>query len=380
MRRNTLFTVILSLAVAALIVAQNALPAPAAPAASFLEGMPRLDGVRIYFSESEGEPSRFDRSPAGLSRFAGLIELLGADLYTLEWRTGIPADADLVVLAGPTADLKGEQIAWLWAYLQEGGHLLLLADPGVGANVKGFPGKSGLFTLLWTDMGLRARDDLLVAPTGQTTSAVPPGVRPKPNEPTPTPLPPVEVPVLTWLLNTSDLNTLHPMAANARGEVALWGARSIEIDGSPRESQVTPLLYAASEFYGETEFVTYQQSGFVEYNIDKDTAPGHLALGAAVEHIVTGTRVVLIGDREVAVNGFGLESSPPYSASFLYPGNARFLMSAVAWLVGADMTILQGREFPTPGPTVTPTITPSPTPALTATPVETPTPVEGGAS
>ena len=75
----------------------------------------------------------------GLSRLAGLLELQGAELYTLEWRTGIPFDADLIIIAGPRSVLNAEQTAWLWAYLQDGGRLLLIADPviGQGKNATG---------------------------------------------------------------------------------------------------------------------------------------------------------------------------------------------------------------------------------------------------
>jgi hypothetical protein len=88
-----------------------------------------------------------------------------------------------------------------------------------------------------------------------------------------------------------------------------------------------------------------------------------------MENIATGTRVVVIGDREFATNGGGLQTSPPYSASFLYPDNPRFLVNAVAWLLDVESNASQ-LTFPTPGPTATPTTTPSPTPPpdLIATP------------
>lgn len=98
----------------------SALPPNRVQAGTALQGVPRLDGKNIYFSEAFGEASRFDRGPTGLSRFAGLLRLLGANLYTLEWRTGIPADADLLVIAGPLTDIGPDQTAWLWAYLQNG--------------------------------------------------------------------------------------------------------------------------------------------------------------------------------------------------------------------------------------------------------------------
>src|SRR5215207_11289341 len=130
-------------------------------ASAMIQDVQRLDGINIYFTEAAKEPSRFDRSNAGLSRFAGLLSLLGANLYTLEWRTGFPTDADLIVIAGPTDDLLPDQIARLWSYINNDGHILLLADPVIG-TVKAFPANSGLFQLMWTDMGLRARADVVL--------------------------------------------------------------------------------------------------------------------------------------------------------------------------------------------------------------------------
>ena len=42
-------------------------------AANLLQDAPSLDGYKIYFTEANGEASRFDRSAEGLSRFAGLL-------------------------------------------------------------------------------------------------------------------------------------------------------------------------------------------------------------------------------------------------------------------------------------------------------------------
>jgi len=92
MRPKILFGLICALLLAALVGA-SALPPNRVQAGTALQGVPRLDGKNIYFSEAFGEASRFDRGPTGLSRFAGLLRLLGANLYTLEWRTGIAAVA-----------------------------------------------------------------------------------------------------------------------------------------------------------------------------------------------------------------------------------------------------------------------------------------------
>ncbi len=367
MRRRTPLAATVVLLLVVLLAAASFSPVSRVSADKLLQDATSLSGHKIYFSESLGEASRFDRSAAGLSRLAGLVDLLGADLFTLEWRTGIPADADLLVIAGPTTDLSPEQVAWLWAYLQNGGKLLLIADPPPN---KALPATKGLFQLMWADMGLRGRDDL-VAAEGELRPVIPPPAKVERDQPTPTPLPPVEMPALITHFRAGTINTFHPIAAGFEGELAFFGARSLEIDAAPRQSQVTPVVYTTSDFYGEADVATYQQYAYAEYNIGTDTTRGMLALVAAMENIATGTRIVLIGDRDFVTNGGGFQTSPPYSGAFLYPGNVNFALNVVAWLLDAE-SLAGAIAFPEPGPTATPTITPSPTPLPepTATPAQ----------
>ena len=146
MRHRKLTSLIFLALAAALLLATGAFerPAPPASAAPLLQGVPRLDGARIYFSEANGAASRFDRGPQGLSRFAGLLRLLGAELYTLEWHRVIPADADLVIIAGPAQDLTAEQVSRLWLYISDGGRVLLLANP-TALGSRAFNMRTGLF-------------------------------------------------------------------------------------------------------------------------------------------------------------------------------------------------------------------------------------------
>src|SRR4051794_9888337 len=141
-----------------------------------LQNVPRLDGMKVYFTEASGEASRFDRTDLGLSRFAGLLSQLGANLFTLEWRTGFPTDADLIVIAGPVADLAPDQIARLWAYMNNKGRVLLLTNPVGDNKTVALSTKSGLFSLMWADMGLHARDDVIALEGTQPIYATPEAV------------------------------------------------------------------------------------------------------------------------------------------------------------------------------------------------------------
>ncbi|MBI5957844.1 MAG: hypothetical protein HY866_03855 [Chloroflexi bacterium] len=368
MRRKVLLMGLTFILLVGLITAASLKPVSTAQADNLLQDVPRLDGYQVYFTEAAGEASRFDRSSVGLSRLAGLIELLGADLYTLEWRNGIPAEADLLVIAGPINDITPEQTAWLWDYLQGGGRLLVLAEPAVAPS-KAFKSNAGLFQLMWDDMGLRVRDDVVVTESGEVRPVVPPTPRPKEGQPTPAPGPAEDTPILISNILATSINSLHPTTQGLEIGLNFFGTRSIEVDTTPREVQVTPLVYSDSQYYGEKDFVTYLQTGYVQFNIDTDTTRTNLVLAAAMDNIVNGGRIMLIGDRDFATNGGGLQTSPSYSASFMYPDNVRFLVNTVAWLLDAE-SIAGEIAFPTPAPTATPTTTPSPTPLPepTATP------------
>jgi hypothetical protein len=144
---------LMSLWIIALLLLAGTLPSASVQAEGLLQGVPRLEGFKIYFTEANGEPSRFDRNEGGLSRFAGLLWDLGATLETLDWRSSIPEDADLIIIPGPSDDITPDQIARLWSYLETNASLLLMVDPlgGTGRRVTGVQSGSGLFELTWSD-------------------------------------------------------------------------------------------------------------------------------------------------------------------------------------------------------------------------------------
>lgn len=327
---------------------------PAHSASAMLQDVPRLDGINIYFTEAGAEASRFDRLDPGISRFAGLLTELGANLYTLEWRTGFPTDADLIVIAGPNADLAPEQIARLWSYVNNNGRLLLLANPIVDP-VRALPVASGLFQLMWGDMGIRARADVVVTEAGSLPAESAEGEAPA-----------AETAALIANFATANLAP-HPVTSGLSGPLHFFTARSLEVDSAIQGFTTTVLATSDSNFYGEAAYAAYLTSGTVEFNIGVDTTRGSLPLAAAFENPATGTRIVVVGDREFATNGGGLQVSPPGSAAFVYPDNARFMLNAVTWLLDRPPVVI---DFPSPGPTSTPTMVPTltPTPAPTAEP------------
>lgn len=356
--RHAVLVAFAGLLIVALLVGINAPAATPVQAHDVLQGMPRLDGMKIYFTESGEEASRFDRSPEGLSRLAGLLEMLGADLHTLEWRNGIPTDADLVIIAGPKKDLTGDQAAWLWSYLQDGeGRLLLLAEPQTPTS-KALSRNAPLMDLMWVDFGITAENEV-VAQLGDVRTIVPTPRPVRGDDPTNTPAPPFESPALITDFVTGNLAEAHPITNRLSDELAFFTARPLAVDATLREAEAMVLAFSDTAFYGETSYNEYLSTNAVAYNVEEDAPPGSLPLAVAYDNPVLNTRIVMVGDGDFARNGTGFQTSPPYSASFLYPGNVRFMLNAVTWLLDVETVDL---TFPTPGPTTTPTTTPTSTP------------------
>lgn len=338
--------------------------------------LPDLSGARIYFSEVHDEASRFDRTDSGISRFAGLLELAGAELRTLEWRNGIPEDADLIILSAPGSELELANVARLWVYIQNGGKVLLVADPlddrgRIGRILEG----EGLMALTSTSMNLSTRNDMIVQQNGTQFIDV------------------VEydnddnivldfsgdVPILQTDFMTQSVNPAHPITSNLSDETTQTnsppnltglqfdGARSIEIFGIG--TNTTPLIFVDNaDLYAESNYERYLENGYSDYNTEEDLPYNSLILAAAFEEINGDSRFVIIGDGDFILNGGGLETWPSYSGSFVYPLNAQFLMRSVAWLLDRQPTVM---TLPTPAATATATATPLPTTTPTVMPTAT---------
>jgi hypothetical protein len=157
------------------------------------------------------------------------------------------------------------------------------------------------------------------------------------------------------------VNPDHAITSAIDGDLAFFGARSIDLDNFAITDDVVvePLVFTDSLYYGETEYNAYLETGIVEYNVGVDTGRGTLPLAAAITMVDNSARMILIGDRDFMINGKGFQTSPSFTDSFVFPGNVNFLLQATSWLLETEVEIV---EFPTPGATNTPTLAPSPTP------------------
>lgn len=92
---------------------------------------------KAYFTIGHGERLTFPKAgdPPGMKDFAEALKSLNYEVENLGiqqgFSNGVPEDATLVVVAGPTSGFVEAEVNALIAYIQRGGSLILLFDPEI---------------------------------------------------------------------------------------------------------------------------------------------------------------------------------------------------------------------------------------------------------
>ena len=211
---------------------------------------------KVLFTTGHGEIRLDDLSPSGLG---ALAQRLRDDNFEVEeWaslgRAAVPADIDLVVIAGPTSTFVPPEVETFDRYLAAGGRMLVLLDP--------VPARTGSGELLATGLepwlagwGLDVGNDVVVDPSN--------------------PLPFFG----SETLFVTDYGS-HPITRSVREgglPVLISLARSVGAGTVPDGYGSTVLMRTSSEGWGETDISTAE----IERG-DEDLA-GPVPLGVVIE-------------------------------------------------------------------------------------------------
>ncbi|HWP35133.1 MAG TPA: GldG family protein, partial [Thermodesulfobacteriota bacterium] len=114
----------------------------------------------VYVTTGHGERQLDETAERGLSRLKAALEDAGYKVAPLNLATAaaVPDDADVLVVAGPRADLLEPEAERLRRYLERGGHLLVLAD--VDVPQAPLPRLAGILK----GYGIELRDAVLIEP------------------------------------------------------------------------------------------------------------------------------------------------------------------------------------------------------------------------
>ena len=273
---------------------------------------------KIYFTQGHGEKDTASADQA--TGYNGITTALTSsnfvvDKLVLAQQDAVPADADMVIIAGPKTDFLAPEIDALKKYLARGGKLFVMLDPVVKPDQ---PQPTALIALL-KDWGITADNDVVLDVSGMGKLAL--GTD-------------ASVPVAANYPS-------HPITDNFNLLTGYPLARSMTpVEGGVNGHTAQRLVETSAKSWGETDIKSLSSGGAKP---DDSDIKGPVSVAAAVSGAVTTppdaakpaaddkkpeTRIVAFGDSDFASNGWlGL------------PGNRDLFLNAVNWLAQQENLI-----------------------------------------
>ena len=247
---------------------------------------------KVYFVQGHGEK---DTESSDRTGYSGVKTALEGDNYevakvVLAQEKDVPADAAVVVLAGPKTDLLQPEADMIERFLKKGGHVLVLTDPP-GDTDPPTPVTDSLLKA-WA---FQAGKDVVVDASGMGqligTDASVPVVASYPSHP---------------ITDRFNVITAYPLA------------RSITpiLPASNGRAAVT-FIQTGARSWAEAD-MNQLKSGKVELNADKGDKPGPVSIGA-----VTATNAVDVPKPDPAKTA-GANQSPTPESRFVTIGDSDF--------------------------------------------------------
>lgn len=277
---------------------------------------------KVYFVQGHGEKDT--TSSDERTGYNGIAQAMTRDNFTVEklalaTQTDVPADADVVVIAGPTVDYLPQEVAALERYVDRGGKVMALLDPAETAAARALTNLSG-FLQKW---GFSAGGDVVLDLVGQATVGSP------------------EIPVVAAY-------PPHPIVDTLNVITAFPAAQSVIPATSGRMPQT--FLETSPQSFAKKDVSVLATGGQIAVDEAKGDRRGPIVIGAAISADAPNpppaegaetpeekdapapgprqSRVAVVGDSDFAANG-----------SLGFGGNRDLFMNALNWLAGAESLI-----------------------------------------
>jgi ABC-type uncharacterized transport system involved in gliding motility auxiliary subunit len=281
---------------------------------------------KVYFVQGHGEHAADGSDRVGYSSIAAALknDNFETEPVVLAQQKSVPADASVLVVAGPKTDFFPGEIDMLKPYLAKGGKVLFLLDPPDRADS---PPLTNLIALI-KDWGIDVGTNIVVDVSGMGQLL---GTD-------------VSVPV------AAKYDT-HPITDRFNLLTAYPLARSVtSIEGGVNGHSAQNLVSTSKNSWAETDIKRLTTSGQVERELDKGDKAGPVSLAAAVSATATDaptpapapgdspakasdapkpeSRIVVFGDSDFVTNGYlGI------------PGNRDLFLNSVNWLAQQENLI-----------------------------------------
>ena len=297
---------------------------------------------KAYFLQGHGERLPTGTERDGYSALADALRLdnLSVETVILSQAGEVPADAAVLVIAGPATDLLPTEVELLRTYLEGGGKMLFLIDPPDGADAAARDNLLGLIG----EWGIEVGRDIVVDVSGVgqllgTDATVPVAAS----------YPPHPITDRFALLTAFPLaRSVKPAAGGAGDRVATsfvetsprsWAESNLDLTGGEvtmevDQGDVTGPISIAAAVAVEVETPpdgSAAEAAEADAGSDEEAAEaaGDGADGAAeADEGPTETRVAVFGDSDFAANG-----------SLGIQGNRDLVLNAVNWLAEQENLI-----------------------------------------
>jgi ABC-type uncharacterized transport system involved in gliding motility auxiliary subunit len=274
---------------------------------------------KMYFVQGHGERDPNGSDGPGYGGLGGLLkgDNIAVEPLVLTQHKEVPADATVLALVGPTTDLLDDEIEMMKAYLNRGGRLLLMVDPGIGDRPQALPKLTGLAREWGIDVG----NDVVLDVSGRSTSAtLVVAAPPYPSSP---------------ITEGFRVSTVFPLARSVTPAAQ-----------APTGKTVQKIVETTAAAWAETDVQQLREGSQPELNEDRGDKRGPISIGATVttaapEPPADGkedaakkdatppqTRIAVFGDADFGSNAYGGSV-----------GNADFFMNTVNWLTAQENLI-----------------------------------------
>jgi len=272
---------------------------------------------KVYFLQGHGEK---DIDSSDRDGYSEVKNALGRDNYdvakiVLAQEKEVPADASVVVAAGPRTDLLQPEADMLQRFLKKGGHVFVMFDP---PDEKTPP--TPVLEALLRDWDFQADKDVVVDASGMGqligTDASVPVVAQYPSHP---------------ITDRFNVITAFPLARSITPILPASNGRA-----------AVPIIQTSARSWAETDMAQLK-TGRVELNADKGDKPGPVTIGAVTATNATDvpktdasktdqrppeSRFVTIGDSDFAAN-----------YAIRIQGNEDLFVNTINWLAQQENLI-----------------------------------------
>ncbi len=248
------------------------------------------DKQKIYFLGGHGEFDVNTTSDYGYSTVKATLEDKNYAVETLDLLTNpvIPEDASVIIIASPQKPVSSKEVELLGDFADKGGSLIVFNEPSVVSQFGSYP--DPLAEYIQEKWGFTFDNDIVLFLDKE------PSV----------------------LAVAGGYDTNHPITQKMNQIASVFpSARTISISNAPMELNQSILVYTSDQYWGETDLANLETG--VSFDAETDLV-GPVALVGAAENLVTGSRLVVIGDGEFAANAF-----------VSYYGNLDFIINSIDW-------------------------------------------------